>query len=1017
MLSRFLPLLAALLTAAGLASAAPSTPTVAPVGDFRWTAKWIWTEGDAAPRNSYTYFRKILELETAPKEARVHLTADSRYQLFVNGAFVGRGPVRSDRRWLYYDTWDVAPHLKKGKNVLAVLVHHYGEWTFQYMQGRGGLLAEVVGAGGQRLARSDWTWKARRSEAWSTGQPRMSIQLGFNEIYDARKEPPDWKAATFDDGAWRQAVEIGAPGMEPWPNLVPRDIPAMLEEPLRARAVLETMEGESAAEAQYVDLLPLMEPKGWGAAYLATTLVSADRRPVELKFGSDDAIKVWLNGKPVVSHLIDRAAAPDQESARVTLEPGENSLLAKVVQGHTAWEYYFRLGTGGEGVRLRGAPGSAPEQVWSVAGPFTFPQAVGIRGGFETRFPPEEKLDLGARYTHEGRELAWRPVAAAVRSFEHVSQQMAVGRRRELDRARVENPSALLDRSGWTRVRTGPGRDVSFLIDFGKEVTGFPRFRLRGARGGEIVDTGYGEVLHDETGGFIPQSSDKIGRLNPDRDGVHYADRYVCRPGDQEFQTFDKRGFRYLQLDVRNAPDGLELQDVSLLFSTFPVENRGAFHCSDERLNQIWVTGRYTCQLNMEDAYTDCAWRERGQWWGDARVEALINYYCFGDTTLIRKALRQKGQSLNDEGMTWGVYPTDWDGGRLPSFTLIWVSTLWDTYEYTADAGIVRELFPKVRATLDRFFAQRVGPRGLLKDVPYWVFIDWAPVETAGESASLNAYYYDALRCAERMARLLDDPSAAEYGRRAEAVRTAMHTHLWDPAAHAYRDSVLPDGKRSTKFSQQANSLCVLFDIAPLDEQARVLDFIYASENKAGVVEAGSPYFSYYLLAALFHAGRHEQALRYIRERWGRMLDWGATTWWEMWNPGASFCHGWSGGPTFNLSAEYLGVQPLKPGFAEVRIAPHFADLKYATGIVPTVKGDVRVAWQHDEKGGNVALRVETPEGVPAEVTLPVTGELRINKKSKLPKGVTLADPVPGTTRLRIEGGKEVLVEVRASSR
>src|SRR5262249_12606698 len=131
-------------------------------------------------------------------------------------------------------------------------------------------------------------------------------------------------------------------------------------------------------------------------------------------------------------------------------------------------------------------------------------------------------------------------------------------------------------------------------------------------------------------------------------------------------------------------------------------------------------------------------WRERGQGGGDGGGEALLNYYCFGDRSLIREALRQGGQSLDDEGVTRGGYPTDWDGGRLPSFTLIWVSTLWDTYLYTGDREIVRELFPKVRTTLDHFFAPRVAPDGLLKDIPYWVFIDWAPVDDKGESGALN---------------------------------------------------------------------------------------------------------------------------------------------------------------------------------------------------------------------------------------------------------------------------------------
>lgn len=1006
-----------------LAAAAPTrSQNAAPQFPNRvWSGKWIWTEGDPSPRNSYTYFRKEFEMGGSEKDAKLYLTADSRYQVWVNGRFVGRGPVRSDRRWLYYDTWDVTELLKRGKNTLAILVHHYGEFTFQYMKGRGGVIADLRGFGGKQLVETDGTWKALRSEAWGSvhprgaaGQERMSIQLGFSEVYDARKEPQGWKETAFDDAAWPKVSVLGSAGMEPWPNLVARDIPKMAEVSRPAVKVLEVAAVEPASGTQHVDLLPLMDPKLWAAAYLSTEILSPDRREVELKFGSDDALKVWLNGKPIVSHLIDRAAAPDQEVVKVSLEPGVNRLLAKVVQGHSSWEFYFRMGGNTRDLSQTAGPGVVGKELWSLAGPFTFPMDPTLKNGFEMAFPPEKELDLKARYRNSmGREFGWRAITPGTAQFAHVSQLMAAETRHPVERDLVDRTEKLIQETPLgAKVRTEPGADVSFLVDFGKEVTGFPHFRVRGARGGEIIDLGYGEVLHDPTGAFIPQSTDKIGKLNPDRDGVHYADRYLCRAGNQEFQTFDKRAFRYLQLDVRNAPAGLEIDDLDITFSTYPVEYKGAFQCSDERLNRIWEIGRWTCQLNMEDGYTDCPWRERGQWWGDARLEALINYYCFGDQKLIRKALRQKGQSLNEEGITWGVYPTDWDGGRLPSFTLIWVSTLWDTYQYTGDKEILKELYPKVRQTLDKFFAPRVGPRGLLKDVPYWVFIDWAPVDDKGESGALNAYYYDALRAAAQIGKLLSEPSAAEYERQAAAVKEAMNRHLWDAAAGAYRDSLLPNGQLSPKITQQTNSLCVLFDIAPAAEQDRILTYIYAPENKGKVVEAGSPYFSYYQLAALFHTNRHAQAMAYIRERWGRMLDWGATTWWEMWSPGASFCHGWSGGPTYNLGAEVLGILPLKPGFEEVLVAPHWVDLQFATGIVPTAKGDVKVAWQRDERGKTAALRVETGE-IPAEVLIPADGEVLVNKKPRLPVGVTRLDSPAGTLRFRMERGGTALFEVR----
>ena len=85
-----------------------------------WKARWIWTSEGVAHKNYTFYARKTFTLPSRIASASVRVTADSRYRLYVNGVRVGRGPVKFDTRWMYYDTWDIAPLLKKGKNVIAV---------------------------------------------------------------------------------------------------------------------------------------------------------------------------------------------------------------------------------------------------------------------------------------------------------------------------------------------------------------------------------------------------------------------------------------------------------------------------------------------------------------------------------------------------------------------------------------------------------------------------------------------------------------------------------------------------------------------------------------------------------------------------------------------------------------------------------------------------------------------------------------------------------------------------------
>jgi hypothetical protein len=84
-------------------------------------------------------------------------------------------------------------------------------------------------------------------------------------------------------------------------------------------------------------------PGGFAATYLYRTIQADQPMTVKLSFGSDDAIKVWLNGAPVLANKLIRVAAPDQEIATVPLRAGKNDLLVKIVNGGGAYAFYFRV--------------------------------------------------------------------------------------------------------------------------------------------------------------------------------------------------------------------------------------------------------------------------------------------------------------------------------------------------------------------------------------------------------------------------------------------------------------------------------------------------------------------------------------------------------------------------------------------------------------------------------------------------------------------------------------------------
>ncbi len=218
---------------------------------LRWSGHWIAPEPPAAPADplglsgsgprgfSRSLFRRTFELATVPAEVPARLTADSRYVLWVNGREVGRGPARSQPGRQRYDSFDLAPYLVAGANVVAVLVTYYSRANSFWMPpaggGVGGDAALVFEAGGGDVELvSDGEWRSHRSRAWTEPADRGSLHRVPVEILDARELPRGWQDPGFDDSGWSPAAVLATthigglarsqPPVFPFGRLLPRGI-------------------------------------------------------------------------------------------------------------------------------------------------------------------------------------------------------------------------------------------------------------------------------------------------------------------------------------------------------------------------------------------------------------------------------------------------------------------------------------------------------------------------------------------------------------------------------------------------------------------------------------------------------------------------------------------------------------------------------------------------------------------------------------------------------------------------
>ncbi len=203
-----------------------------------WSAHWI-SAPDTSPFDYGVYhFRRTFDLPSVPQRFLIHVTADNRYKLYVNGALASLGPARGDLRHWRYESVDIARRLKPGRNVLAAVVWNFAELAPEaQITSRTGLLVQGDGPA-ERVVDTGKQWKGIRDPAYSPAprDPAMSrfyYAAGPGERVDAKLYPWGWETPGFDDSAWPAAAagSAGSPrDAQDGPNgwmLTPRSIPPM----------------------------------------------------------------------------------------------------------------------------------------------------------------------------------------------------------------------------------------------------------------------------------------------------------------------------------------------------------------------------------------------------------------------------------------------------------------------------------------------------------------------------------------------------------------------------------------------------------------------------------------------------------------------------------------------------------------------------------------------------------------------------------------------------------------------
>ncbi len=202
-------------------------------------AYWIWHAPVQKMHNFHLLARKAFSLLGDVKRATCLISANNAYELYINGNWVGRGPVRSYPEWQYYDEYDVSAALQSGDNVVAVHAYSHGgqhDGGLGQLPGPGGLIVKLtVGLtdGSAVTVGADDSWRVLRAPQYQIDAEHVTRhRQDFKEVYDAAREIADWREVQFDDSGWPPAAVLGPVPTEPFAHLIPRDIPFFTSEPV-----------------------------------------------------------------------------------------------------------------------------------------------------------------------------------------------------------------------------------------------------------------------------------------------------------------------------------------------------------------------------------------------------------------------------------------------------------------------------------------------------------------------------------------------------------------------------------------------------------------------------------------------------------------------------------------------------------------------------------------------------------------------------------------------------------------
>lgn len=417
-------------------------------------------------------------------------------------------------------------------------------------------------------------------------------------------------------------------------------------------------------------------------------------------------------------------------------------------------------------------------------------------------------------------------------------------------------------------------------------------------------------------------------------------------------------GVRFGWIHVKSLNKPVDISGVRLVCQIKPTNYEGSFTCSDTTLTRIWYTGAYTVKLNLLRDHFGAILMERSDrhsWTGDAHVSQAASMVAFGNYDFVKT----------------NILYTSTQSNGIASYSLYWVLSLIDYYNYTGDRALVEQLLENACNKLD---------------IAYGHYGQNPPVVFAGWDERLGAGFESPNEEAQHLYKMLSIRTWNEFGDMMEQAGYPELASKYKGYAVEKMKKLREDQKWTSHLGVHSAADAVNTGFTDDTEQSELWRAAFADRQQR---LSYSPFNQYFIILALARMERFPEALNTIYDCWGGQLAYGGTTFFEVFRPSwndisspndapinnqcgyTSLTHPWSAGVTKWLSEEILGVKPTAPGFSSFLIKPRLSErVTWVKGSVPTLHGKIQVFFDILDGTCQVAI----PGGSEAIVGIPKAG-------------------------------------------